>query len=230
VSDYTVEALRSHHKRDGFRSGAAELDRYLLHQAGQDARRKVAAPFVLVDQSKLVAGYYTLSAYGIRLGELPEGAVRRLPRYPLLPATLLGRLAVSESLRGQGLGRLLLMDALHRSWRSTSEVASIGVVAEALDASARAFYLRNDFEAFQDHPDKLFLAMATIERAFQGPRPRSALEALRGTVDVSMSTDEIVALTRGEESKVERLLSLAGSLSEPDAKQLRRLIGKLRKS
>jgi GNAT superfamily N-acetyltransferase len=226
--DYTVEALRAQHKRDAFRSEVAELDRYLLHQASQDARRKVAAPFVLVDRDNLVVGYYTLSAYGVRVGELPEGTAKKLPRYPLLPATLLGRLAVSESLRGQGLGRFLLMDALHRSWRNTSEVASIGVVVEALDATARAFYLRHEFEAFQDHPDKLFLAMATIQKAFESPRSRLVLEALRGTADAGMSTDETMALTRGEGSGRECLQSLAGSLSKSEAKRLRRVTKRLR--
>ena len=164
---YRVEPLGGSHDRSAFHCGVPELDRYLHEQAGQDARRKVAAPFVLVDQDGSIAGYYTLSAYAIRLGELPETIAKRLPRYPLLPATLLGRLAIGSSCRGQSLGRLLLMDALHRSWRNTSEVASVGVVVEALDESALTFYLQHEFQPLRDHPDKLFLAMATIEKAFK---------------------------------------------------------------
>ena len=164
---YRVEPLSASHDRSAFACGVPELDRYLHEQAGQDARRKVAAPFVLVDQEGSIAGYYTLSAYAIRLGELPEVTAKKLPRYPLPPATLLGRLAVSSSYRGQSLGRLLLMDALHRSWGNTSEVASVGVVVEALDDSALAFHLHHEFQPLRDHPDKLFLAMATIERAFK---------------------------------------------------------------
>ena len=164
---YRVEPLSASHDRSAFHCGVPELDRYLHEQAGQDARRKVAAPFVLVDREGSIAGYYTLSAYAIRLGELPETIAKKLPRYPLLPATLLGRLAIGSSCRGQSLGRLLLMDALHRSWRNTSEVASVGVVVEALDESALAFYLHHEFQPLKDHPDKLFLAMATIERAFK---------------------------------------------------------------
>jgi predicted GNAT family N-acyltransferase len=164
---YRVEPFSVSHDRAAFRCGVAELDRYFHQQAGQDARRKVAAPFVLVDQSGSIAGYYTLSAYAVRLCELPEAIGRRLPRYPLLPATLLGRLATSTSLRGQGLGRLLLMDALDRSWQNTSQVASVAVVVEAQDQNARAFYLHHEFIPFRDHPDKLFLAMATIEKAFK---------------------------------------------------------------
>ena len=147
--------------------GVPELDQYLQTQAGQDARRKVAAPFVLLDESDHVVGYYTLSAYTIYLGQLPTHLAKKLPRYPLLPATLLGRLAVSRLHRGQNLGRLLLMDALYRSWRNTDEVASIGVVVEARDDSARAFYQHHHFAPLADHPNRLFIPMATIERAFK---------------------------------------------------------------
>ncbi|MEK7993330.1 MAG: GNAT family N-acetyltransferase [Planctomycetota bacterium] len=165
--DYRVEPLGASHDRTAFHSGVPELDRYLHHQAGQDARRKVAAPFVMLDIGGAILGYYTLSAYSIQLGELPEPIARRLPRYPLLPATLLGRLAISSTCRGQNLGRFLLMDALHRSWKITSQVASVGVVVEALDQTARSFYLHHEFEPLQDHPNKLFLAMSTIEKAFK---------------------------------------------------------------
>lgn len=166
-SGYRAEPLGANHDRAGFHSGVPELDRYLHQQAGQDARRKVAVPFVLIDGGGAIVGYYTLSAHGVRLAELPEAVARKLPRYPLLPATLLGRLAIASSCRAQHLGRFLLMDALYRSWRNTSEVASVGVVVEALGENARAFYLHYEFRSFRDHLDRLFLAMATIERAFK---------------------------------------------------------------
>ena len=121
----------------------------------------------MLDPSASIAGYYTLSAYSVRLGELPDVFVRRLPRYPLLPATLLGRLAVNREHQGRNLGRLLLIDALHRSWKNTAEVASVGVVVEAFDDSARAFYRHHEFVPLIDHPSKLFLAMATIEKALK---------------------------------------------------------------
>lgn len=164
---YRVEPLGASHDRAAFHSGVPEFDRYLHHQAGQDGRRKVAAPFVMVDGGGSIAGYYTLSAYSIQLGELPDATARKLPRYPLLPATMLGRLAIGVSYRGQHLGRFLLMDALHRSWKNTSEVASVGVVVESLDDTARTFYLHHEFVQLQDHPNKLFLAMSTIKRAFR---------------------------------------------------------------
>lgn len=162
---YTLEPLGDH-ERASFVSGTPELDDYLHHQASQDARRKVAAPFVMVDQKHHVVGYYTLSAYSIRAWELPPELAKKLPKYPLIPATLLGRLAVSQKHRGQKLGTMLLMDALHRSWKNTVEVGSVGVVAEAIDDAARNFYLHHEFIPLLEHPRKLFIAMGTIKKLF----------------------------------------------------------------
>jgi predicted GNAT family N-acyltransferase len=165
--EYRVEPLGAAHDRTTFSSGVLEFDRYFRQQAWQDARRRVAAPFVLLDCQGSVVGYYTLSAYSIQLGELPEAIARKLPHHPLLPATLLGRLAIGNSFRGQGLGCFLLMDALYRIWKNTSVVASVGVVAEALDQTARGFYVHHEFSQLRDHPNKPFLAMTAIERAFK---------------------------------------------------------------
>lgn len=161
----SFEALADH-DRTVFVCGVPELDDYLHRQANQDAKRKVAAPFVMIDRARRILGYYTLSAYGVRVAELPADLARKLPRYPLIPTTLLGRLAVDRDHRGQKLGKLLLMDALHRSWKNSTEIASVGVVAEAIDEAARNFYLRHEFIALADNPRKLFLAMRTIEKAF----------------------------------------------------------------
>ena len=162
---YSFEALADH-DRSSFFCGVPELDDYLRRQASQDARRKVAAPFVMVDDGRRILGYYTLSAYGVRVTELPPDLIRKLPKYPLIPATLLGRLAVSRDHQGQKLGTLLLMDALHRSWRNSTQVASVGVMAEAIDEAARRFYLHHEFVPIPEHPRKVFLAMRTIAKAF----------------------------------------------------------------
>ena len=120
----------------------------------------------MVDQERRVLGYYTLSAYGIRVAELPLSVAKKLPKYPLIPATLLGRLAVHRDHQGRKLGSLLLVDALQRSWKNSVQDASIGVVAEAIDEAARNFYLHHEFISLFEHSQKLFLAMSTIQKAF----------------------------------------------------------------
>jgi GNAT superfamily N-acetyltransferase len=163
---YSFEPLGDH-DRISFSCGIPELDDYLRRQASQDAKRKVAAPFVMVNKARRVLGYYTLSAYGGRVAELPPDVARKLPKYPLIPATLLGRLAVSREHHGQKLGKLLLMDALHRSWKNSAQVASVGVVAEAIDEVARKFYLHHEFVPLLEHPRKLFIAIGTIQKVFR---------------------------------------------------------------
>ncbi|MBX3484788.1 GNAT family N-acetyltransferase [Phenylobacterium sp.] len=161
---WRIEALGAGHDRSAFESGAEALDRYIRSQASQDARRNLAAPFVLVLSGGEVAGYYTLSAASLRLAELPEPVVRRLPRYPLVPAILLGRLAVDRRHRGRGYGRFLLADALHRAIRS--EIASFAVIVDAKDENARRFYERESFLPLPGQPMKLFRPTADIARLF----------------------------------------------------------------
>lgn len=160
-----VEGFGAHHDRGSFECGVEPLDRYLRVQAGQDARKNVAAPFVLVLADGTIAGYYTLSATAVSVGELPTSISKKLPRYPLIPATLLGRLAVDRRHWGRGYGRFLLADALYRSVRS--EIASFAVVVDAKNESARQFYEREGFIPFPDQPLKLFLPMAAIARLFE---------------------------------------------------------------
>lgn len=161
-----VEALGPQHDRGTLVSGAEALDRYLRSQAGQDARKSMAAPFVLVLPDGAIAGYYTLSATGVKLAEFPADITRRLPRYPLVPATLLGRLAVDRNYQGGGYGRFLLADALHRAVRS--EIASFAGIVDAKDEAARQFYFREGFLPFPDQPMKLFRPMEGLARLFEG--------------------------------------------------------------
>jgi GNAT superfamily N-acetyltransferase len=125
----------------------------------------MAAPFVLVLSDGTIAGYCTLSSTSVQLGELPEQTVRKLPRYPLVPATLVGRLAVDRRQQGKGYGRFLLADALYRAARS--EIASFAVIVDAKDDNARRFYERESFLPFPDQPMKLFRPMADIRRLFE---------------------------------------------------------------
>ncbi|WP_137929873.1 GNAT family N-acetyltransferase [Mesorhizobium comanense] len=160
-----VEVLAPQHDRNSFESGAEPLDRYLRLQAGQDARKNIAAPFVLVMPNGSIAAYYTLSSTAVSVGEWPAQTVRKLPRYPLIPATLLGRLAVDRRQQGRGYGRYLLADALLRSL--SSEIASFAVIVDAKDENARRFYEREGFLPFPDRSMKLFRPMADIAELFR---------------------------------------------------------------
>ena len=165
VIDLKVEPLGPAHDRSGFNSGVDALDRYLKTQAGQDARKFMAAPFVLVLPDGSVAGYYTLSSTSVNIAALPVETTHKLPRYPLIPATLLGRLAVDHRHQGKGYGRFLLADALYRSMRSP--IASFAVIVDAKDKPAFEFYQRESFIPYAGEPMRLFRPMADIAILFR---------------------------------------------------------------
>ena len=160
-----IEPLSDQHDRESFASGVEPLDRYLQQQAGQDARRRVASCFVLVgDGDRVPLGYYTLAATSIALAELPEALAKRLPRYPVVPATLMGRLAVDARHQRQGHGELLLLDAFSRVLRN--DIASYAFVVDAKDDKAGQFYQRYRFRFLVEGGQRLFVPMAEIAKLF----------------------------------------------------------------
>jgi GNAT superfamily N-acetyltransferase len=160
-----AEALSDQHDRESFASGVEPLDRYLRQQAGQDARRRVASCFVLVgDGDRVPIGYYTLAATSIALAELPEALAKRLPRYPVVPATLMGRLAVDARHQRRGHGEFMLFDAFSRILRS--DIASYALVVDAKDDKAVQFYLRYRFRFLVEGGRRLFIPVAEIAKLF----------------------------------------------------------------
>jgi predicted GNAT family N-acyltransferase len=167
VTSWRVLPLQKVHERQTFTCGSPALDRYLQNQARQDSEKRVAAVFALVHPpASQVLGYYTLSASTIYANEVPPELARKLPRYPQLPVTLLGRLAVDQRLKGQGMGEFLLMDALRRSLQAAAGIAAMAFVVDAKDALAADFYQHFGFIPLNLSTSRLFLPMATIASLF----------------------------------------------------------------
>ncbi len=167
---FQIESLAKIHNRSAFVSGVESLDRYLKLQAGQDSKRKVAATFVLVSKAdpSSIIGYYTLSSTAIDPGELSTAVRKRMPPYPLIPATLIGRLARDVKHKAAGIGDILLIDALKRSFQHSKEIASFAVVVNALNSKAYAWYAeRWGFIPLLEEANQLYLPMKTIEKLFE---------------------------------------------------------------
>jgi GNAT superfamily N-acetyltransferase len=160
---YRLEPLAPHHDRAGFHCGFESLDTYIKTQASQDMRRKANAVFVLVPigMPDEIAGYFTLCACGLAPGTIPEEARKHIPRYPQVSATLLGRLAVCSDYQGQGLGSILLAEALRKAYENASVVGSTMVVVDALDDRAARFYRAHGFLHLPES-NRLILPMRTI--------------------------------------------------------------------
>jgi ribosomal protein S18 acetylase RimI-like enzyme len=157
---FRLALLDVSHDRSTFDSGTPALDRYFREHVSQDMRRRVATCFVALSGDQRIAGYYTLASASVPLTELPPEAIKKLPRYRAVPTVRMGRLAVDQAFKGQGLGGALLGDALTRAARS--EIAAYALVVDAKDDTASAFYRHHGFIALPETPLTLFLPLATV--------------------------------------------------------------------
>ena len=165
-----IEPLASAHDRAAFACGVDVLDRYLRTQASQDVAKRVAAAFVLTEPPlPAVLGFYTLAATSLLLRDVPTATAKRLPKYPHVPATLLGRLAVDQRARGRGYGELLLLDALARALAASGTIGAAAVLVDAKDDAAQGFYERYGFERLPEQPRRPFLSMRTVAALGLGP-------------------------------------------------------------
>jgi predicted GNAT family N-acyltransferase len=156
----TIERLSPHHNRHDFDCGVEELNLYLQRYSSQHERKGIGRTYVATkDGETRVLGYYTISSSAVTFDVVPEN----LPRH-LVPVALVGRLAVDKTARGQRLGEKLLIHALRSAERAARIVGVYAVVVDALDESAKNFYLKYGFNELTDDHLHLYLPMKTIER------------------------------------------------------------------
>jgi GNAT superfamily N-acetyltransferase len=157
---FRIDPLNATHDRKAFACGVAALDDYLAIRATQDIKRRIGHCFVALTEEGQIAGYYTLAATSIPLPDISDADAKKLPRYPLVPAALIGRLAIDQRFQGKRPGGALVVDAAKRATRS--EAAIYAIVVEAKDETARAFYMHLGFICFLSRPMSLYLPMATL--------------------------------------------------------------------
>jgi GNAT superfamily N-acetyltransferase len=160
-----IESLRKEHKRKGFRCGEPALDKWFESQAGQDERRNIARVFVAMDDLG-IAGFYSLSMCTLSLDDLPLSLSRKLPNYSAIPAALIGRLARHERVRGQGIGELLVADAISRVLSAAKTVAAFAILVDAKNEQVASFYESFGFARFPNRDNRLFLLSETARQAF----------------------------------------------------------------
>jgi GNAT superfamily N-acetyltransferase len=172
--EFRLESLAKQHDRAAFSCGVQSLDHYLKTQASQDMRRKANAVFVMVgaEAPTQIVGYFTLCAHTLSQNSVPEAVRKHIPRYPLVSATLIGRLAVDKGHQGRGVGAALLARALRMACENTSVVGSSMIVVDAKDERAACFYEAHGFIRLVDSM-RLILPMQTMASLIEhGPDQR----------------------------------------------------------
>jgi len=160
---WIIERLASHHDRKSFDCGNEMLNNFIVQLAGQYARKDLGQTYVAVPpDAARVQGYYTISTAHIGYETIPEAMSRGLPRRMRVPVVLLGRLAVDLSVQGQGLGAILLGNALERVADLAHGVGIRAITVEAIDDQAARFYQRHGFLRLTDDERHLFLPVAHV--------------------------------------------------------------------
>lgn len=163
---FATTAATAEDVASGFRCGQRDLDRFFAQHALANAQTGIGRTFVLRGTTPAVLGFYTLSMADVTADSLAPVWSTRLPRYPL-PVALIGRLAVHEQAQRRGVGHALVADAIRRIVAAAEQVGCVGIIVDAKDSVAEAFYIRLGFAVIcgQTWPHRMFLPMTTIRAA-----------------------------------------------------------------
>lgn len=157
-----IVSLRKEHERSAFDCGVESLNVFLKQHARRNAEAGFSATYVLLEkESPVVLAYYTIAAGQFSCRELPGESGKGLPKHPV-PVLRLCRLATDLSRRGQGLGEIMLVDALRRAVMISTDIGIHAVEVDALSAQARSFYQRYGFRSLRDDVNHLYLPVALI--------------------------------------------------------------------
>ncbi len=163
VSPLQIRPLTGSHDRQAFDCGRPALNDWLQQVARQHQDKGLSKTFVAIREPspERICGFYALTLAELDSSQLAKPLRKKLPRR--IPGVRLGRLAVDQAYQGKGLGELLLVDALTRSRRVTTEAGGIGLFVDAIDETAAAYYRRFGFAAAPDNPLLLFLPVRALE-------------------------------------------------------------------
>ncbi|MDE3074237.1 MAG: hypothetical protein KGJ86_02310 [Chloroflexota bacterium] len=117
-----------------------------------------------------ILGFFTLVSIRIVDTELPDDLGRTIRMRNLArgaPAVLLAQLGVDRQRAQQGLGGLLLRNALRQACTGALAVGGVALIVDAIDQGVAEWYTRlvPDFRLLTDHPPRLILPMRKIAGA-----------------------------------------------------------------
>ncbi|HVC06693.1 MAG TPA: GNAT family N-acetyltransferase [Solirubrobacterales bacterium] len=136
-------------------SGAGSAQTYVVTDGEQEGR---------------VVGYHALTVASIEHVEAAPRTRKGMPQHPI-PAVLLARLAVDESVQGKDIGAFLLRDAMVRTVAVSEEAGIRLMLAHALNESARDFYLHFGFEPSPTDGMNLQIIVKDIRASIEGGNP-----------------------------------------------------------
>ena len=157
-----IEPLNKSHDRERFDCGAAALNLFLRATARQHIQKGISRTFVLSDRDcpQNIIGFFTLTLCEVRSEKLPSSLAKKYP--PQIPGVKLARLAVDLQWQRQGIGEILMVEAMQRALLVADTAGGIGLFVDAKDESAQSYYARYGFIALEDNPLEMFLPLSLL--------------------------------------------------------------------
>jgi len=154
------------YNRKNFSCGKPPLDNYILINATKDVKAGACTCFVILNKQDDVIAYYTLSTESISKDDVPKEYVKSI-KYDSIPVILLGRLARDNSVKGQGFGKFMLIEALKRSVKVAKEhIGAVAVIVDPIDEEAISYYSKYGFTMLPDS-GRMFMSIKKIEEALK---------------------------------------------------------------
>lgn len=141
------QPLSKQHDRAGFDCGVAELNTFIQKTARRQDERHLVRTTVLVDtdQPERILAFYSTAPCET---DYPHP----------VPFLRMARLATHRSVQGQGFGELALLSAIDDAATISRTFTAIGgLVVDAKDQQAAAFYEKYEFIRIEENGLQLFL-------------------------------------------------------------------------
>lgn len=161
----TIQKLNAQHDVNSFSCGEPDLDDWLQRFARQHEKKSISKTYVLVDEAdpKTIRGFYAITICTVDGTDLPEAMRKKLPRN--VPGYKIGRLARDLKFRGEGVGELLLVDAMMKAKYLAGVAGGFALFVDAKNQKAADFYADFGFVPLPDNPLQLLIPMASIPDA-----------------------------------------------------------------
>ena len=162
-----VELLNKSHNRNSFDCGNEALNKFLKQIARQHIQKGISRTFVLVDteQPEIIMSFFTLTLCEVRVEKFLSNFSKKYPSK--VPGVKLARLAVSEAYQRQGIGEIMMIEAMKRALIVAENAGGIGLFVDAKDEAAKTYYSRYGFVSLEDAFLEMFLPLSTIMQMFE---------------------------------------------------------------
>ncbi len=154
-----IEPLNKSHNREQFDCGVEILNQFLKTTARQHIQKGISRTFILSEEERIV-GFFTLTICEIKSEKLPSSFAKKYPSQ--VPGVKLARLAVDKQWQRQGIGEILMVEAMQSALLVAETAGGIGLFVDAKDESAQSYYARYGFIALADCPLEMFLPLSLL--------------------------------------------------------------------